>query len=122
YIEPQEDVVLPVNAELLSWAIENIVKNAIDSIDIEKEKQVVEIKLSVNEKYAFIDISDTGKGISSKIQKYIFKPGFSTKEHGWGLGLALAKRIVEEYHKGKILVSSSTNNGTKITIQLNKTL
>ena len=122
YIEPQEDVVMPVNAELLSWAIENIVKNAIDSIDIEKEKQVVEIKLSVNEKYAFIDISDTGKGISSKIQKYIFKPGFSTKEHGWGLGLALAKRIVEEYHKGKILVSSSTNNGTKITIQLNKTL
>ncbi len=120
YIEPEEDIILEVNAELLSWAIENIVKNALDSLDISKDKQEVEIRLSENEKYVFIDVTDTGRGIPNKIQKYIFKAGFSTKEHGWGLGLALAKRIVEQYHRGKIFIVSSTANGTRIRIQLRK--
>jgi len=64
---------------LLSWAIENIVKNALDSLDISKDKQEVEIRLSENEKYVFIDVTDTGRGIPNKIQKYIFKAGFLRK-------------------------------------------
>lgn len=119
-IEPEEDIFLEINAELLSWAIENIIKNALDSLDIEKDKQEVEIKLSENDKYVFIDVSDSGRGIPNKIQRYIFRAGFSTKEHGWGLGLALAKRIVEQYHKGKIFIASSSSIGTTIRIQLKK--
>lgn len=95
---------LPLNKTLLEWVIENLCKNAIDSIG---GSGTITINLEVKDKNVVIDISDTGKGIPRSNFKTIFKPGFTTKKRGWGLGLTLAKRIVEEYHKGKIFVKYS---------------
>lgn len=109
---------VPLNASLFSWVIENLCKNAIDAMNSNGT-----IQLSINEKnnLVFIDISDTGKGISKAYFKTVFQPGFTTKKRGWGLGLSLAKRIVENYHKGKIfLKQSEINKGTTFRIILNK--
>jgi len=107
-----------VNDHLFSWVVENLLRNALDSME---EKG--EIKVDTKEKgdNIIIDISDTGKGIPQANLKTVFKPGFSTKKRGWGLGLSLAKRIVKDYHKGKIFVQKSKiNEGTTFRIILPK--
>lgn len=96
---------IPLNAALFSWVIENICKNAIDAME---GQGVIEIILKEESNNLIIDISDTGKGIPASEQKSIFNPGYTSKKRGWGLGLSLAKRIINEYHKGKIFVKSST--------------
>lgn len=107
-----------LHAELFEWVIENLIKNALDSIPHENGKITLSIK-KIKHKVE-IEVADNGKGIDSKRRKDIFRPGYSTKRRGWGLGLSLSKRIIEEYHKGKIFVKSSTlNEGTIFKIIIN---
>lgn len=107
-----------INPQLFEWVIENLCKNAVDAMEGEGT-----ITLTVSHPQAgrvAIDVSDTGKGIRAKDLSNVFRPGFTTKKRGWGLGLSLAKRIVEEYHRGKIYVKSSTPGvGTTFRIELN---
>ena len=113
-----KEVFVPLNAALFEWVIENVSKNAIDSMEGNGE---IIIHISDTEKYAWIDISDTGKGIPKSAFKKIFNPGFTTKQRGWGLGLSLAKRIVEQYHNGRIFVRhSEVGKGSSIRIVMNK--
>ncbi|MDP1675808.1 MAG: HAMP domain-containing sensor histidine kinase [Bacteroidota bacterium] len=106
-----------VNSELFEWVIENLVKNALDAM--EDGKGSIVFSLSTEGKKTFIDVKDTGKGIDSSYQKDIFRPGFSTKKRGWGLGLSLCKRIIETYHNGKLSVLKSTvGEGTTFRIVL----
>ena len=115
---PSENIRVFHNASLMDWVIENLCKNAVDAM-----QGVGRLEVTVsNEKSAIaIDFKDSGKGVSSKNQKAIFEPGFSTKKRGWGLGLALVKRIIEEHHKGKVFVASSKiNEGTTFRILLPK--
>lgn len=105
-------------APLFEWVVENLCKNAVDAIDREGE---IRIQVIDAEDIYYIDVSDTGKGIPKKDFKAVFRPGFTTKKRGWGLGLSLAKRIVEEYHKGKIYVrKSELGQGTTFRIELKK--
>jgi len=109
---------VPLNASLFTWVIENLCKNAIDAMN-----NIGTIHISLTDKgdQVLIDVSDTGKGISKSYHKTVFQPGFTTKKRGWGLGLSLAKRIVENYHKGKIfLKQSEINKGTTFRIILQK--
>ena len=110
---------LPINAELFEWAMENVVKNAIDAIVPNQDGSYVKVISYQLEKDVIIIVEDTGKGIDKKNTNLIFKPGFSTKKRGWGLGLSLTKRIIEEYHKGKIeLVKSEQGKGAVFQITL----
>ena len=109
---------IPLNASLFSWVIENLCKNAIDAMN---NNGTIQVNISEKADQIYIDVSDTGKGISKAYFKTVFQPGFTTKKRGWGLGLSLAKRIVENYHKGKIfLKQSEINKGTTFRIILNK--
>jgi len=120
--ELKSNAKLPINAELFEWAIENVVKNAIDAIVPNQDGSYVKVISYQLEKEVIIIIEDTGKGIEKKNTNLIFKPGFSTKKRGWGLGLSLTKRIIEEYHKGKIeLVKSEQGKGAifQITLKVN---
>jgi two-component system, sporulation sensor kinase D len=113
-----KEIVIPVNSALFSWVIENVCKNAIDAITGDGE---IIIRVTENDQTAFIDISDNGKGIPKSAMKKIFKPGYTTKKTGWGLGLSLAKRIIEEYHDGKIFVRhSELGKGSSIRIAMKK--
>jgi hypothetical protein len=113
-----EEILVPVNPALFEWVIENVCKNAIDAIEGSGE---ITIRVSEADKYALIDISDTGKGIPKSAHKKIFNPGYTTKKRGWGLGLSLSKRIIDEYHNGKIFVKSSEmGKGSCIRIMMNK--
>jgi signal transduction histidine kinase len=115
---PDEKVVIPVNAALFEWVIENVFKNAVDSMEGSGE---ITVRITETERHALIDISDTGKGIPKSAFKKIFNPGFTTKQRGWGLGLSLAKRIIEEYHNGKIFVRhSEIGKGSCIRIVMNR--
>ena len=115
---PSEKILVNLNAQLYSWTIENLVRNAIDAM---KGKGELEIKLKQDPKRVFILVTDTGKGIPKNKFKRIFEPGFTTKKRGWGLGLSLSKRIIEKYHGGRIKVlRSEINKGTTIEIQLHK--
>ncbi|PIZ05336.1 MAG: ATP-binding protein, partial [Flavobacteriales bacterium CG_4_10_14_0_8_um_filter_32_5] len=105
------------NASLLSWVLENIIKNAVDAM---QGVGKIDIHVINQTQFIYIDISDTGTGISKNKQKTIFEPGFTTKKRGWGLGLSLSKRIIENYHKGKIFVKQSNEKGTTFRIVLNK--
>jgi signal transduction histidine kinase len=106
-----------INTPLIEWVMENLLRNALDAM--EDGKGSITIHLSEQNNKCIIDVTDTGKGISSDKFKTVFKPGYSTKKRGWGLGLALCKRIVEEYHQGKIVVKNSEiNNGTTFRIML----
>lgn len=108
-----------INPELFEWVIENLTKNSIDAIE-EKTGKII-YQISADKKFIYVDVIDTGKGIDLKFRKEIFRPGFSTKKRGWGLGLSLAKRIIEEYHNGKIFVkSSSPGKGSVMRIVLKK--
>ncbi|WP_026451062.1 sensor histidine kinase [Aequorivita capsosiphonis] len=113
---PEEPIYIEMNPQLLSWTIENLVKNGIDAM---KGKGAITISISKNSKYALVHITDTGKGLTKSEFRRIFTPGHTTKKRGWGLGLSLAKRIIEEYHKGKIRVLKSVpNQGTTMEIAL----
>lgn len=115
---PAENLVVRINASLFEWVIENLCKNSIDAMD---GQGVITLCVQDVDKKVLIDIEDTGKGISKSHYKSVFTPGFTTKKRGWGLGLSLAKRIVEEYHKGRIYVKSSElNKGTIFRIELKK--
>ncbi len=115
---PKKEIFAYINLQLFSWVIENLVKNAIDAME---GKGKIELIISENEKSVNITISDTGKGIPKNIQQQIFSPGFTTKKRGWGLGLSLAKRIIEDYHNGKISVQKSEiNKGATFVIMLKK--
>jgi signal transduction histidine kinase len=109
---------VPLNASLFTWVIENLCKNAIDAMN---NNGTIQITLAEKADQLYIDVADTGKGISKAYFKTVFQPGFTTKKRGWGLGLSLAKRIVENYHKGKIfLKQSEINKGTTFRIILNR--
>lgn len=108
-----EDLV-EINAELIAWVLENLIKNSIDSI---RGKGSITIDL-IWENTAMVMVRDTGSGIPKKIQKTIFRPGVTTKKRGWGLGLSLAKRIVEQYHGGKLRLVESSEKGSTFEIQL----
>lgn len=113
---PKTPVMALLNPELHSWTIENLMKNAVDAM---KGKGVLKINIEVEGPWIKINVSDSGKGIPKKQFKKIFEPGFTTKRRGWGLGLSLTKRIVEDYHKGKIRVlQSEIDKGTTIQISL----
>lgn len=114
-LENNQVVLVPLNRGLFEWVIENLVKNALDAIESGEGK----ISLAVIErsKHVFIDISDTGKGIEPTHRKEIFRPGFSTKRRGWGLGLSLSQRIIESYHRGKLYVKEA-NTGYRTTFRI----
>jgi hypothetical protein len=108
-----------INRDLFEWVIENLLKNALDAID--KTTGKITFNLFDSNGDLCIDVTDSGKGIDTKFRKDIFRPGFSTKMRGWGLGLSLSKRIIEDYHKGKlILLESAAGKGTTFRIKLNK--
>ncbi|MFW6309982.1 MAG: sensor histidine kinase [Prolixibacteraceae bacterium] len=116
--EPEEVIEVPLNAALFSWVIENLCKNAIDAME---NYGTITLALKENEESITLDITDTGKGVPKSQHKTIFQPGFSTKKRGWGLGLSLAKRIVENYHNGKIFIKwSEIGKGTTFRIVLDK--
>ncbi len=111
---PNEKIYLPLNAALHSWTIENLVKNAIDAM---KGKGSLKVSIETEGKVVKIKVSDTGKGIPKNQFTQVFEPGFTTKKRGWGLGLSLTKRIVQDYHKGKIkVIESEVGKGTTIQI------
>ena len=115
---PDREIVIPLNAPLFSWVLENLTKNAIDAME---DKGKVTVELTEDDDNVFIDISDTGKGLPRSMYKQIFQPGYTSKKRGWGLGLSLAKRIIENYHKGKIFVKNSVvGQGTTFRIILKK--
>ena len=116
-LEGVERIVM-LNAPLLQWVIENLLKNAVDAIS---GNGTIALQLHENEHEVMLDIADSGKGMDSATQRRIFEPGFTSKERGWGLGLPLAKRIIEQYHGGKLLLKSSQPGvGTTFRIVLKK--
>lgn len=116
--EKNDDLVLSINTTLFEWVIENLLKNAIDAM---RGNGFIEMNLTVLSHNIYIDIKDSGRGIQKSKFKTIFKPGYTTKDRGWGLGLSLSRRIVEDYHKGDIFVENSElNKGSCFRIVLNK--
>lgn len=116
---PNKPIFVPLNEELYSWTLENLIKNSIDAM---KGKGDIYISIEENAQDVSIYVRDSGKGIPKRMQKTIFTPGYTTKKRGWGLGLSLSKRIIEEYHLGKIRVLNSSPKGTtmQITLQTEK--
>lgn len=113
---PETPIYVQMNPQLFSWTIENLVKNGIDAM---RGKGKITISVEKNSKYALVHVVDTGKGLAKGEFKKIFTPGHTTKKRGWGLGLSLAKRIIEEYHNGKIKVLKSVlGEGTTMEISL----
>ncbi|MBR2026305.1 MAG: HAMP domain-containing histidine kinase [Alistipes sp.] len=113
-----ETVKAKLNVALFEWVVENLVKNALDAL---QGHGAVAVTIGEDSKYAWVDVSDTGKGIPKSKWKRIFEPGYTTKTRGWGLGLSLSRRIVEEYHKGKIaVVESEIGKGTTFRVTLKK--
>jgi signal transduction histidine kinase len=115
-VDVPEGLSAPLNSELFEWVIENLMKNGLDAIEMVGRVSVVAYEESG---YAVIDVIDTGKGIERVNWKNVFRPGYSTKKRGWGLGLSLARRIVEDYHGGSLqLAASRTGEGTTFRIKL----
>lgn len=115
---PEQDIIATINASLFEWVIENLCKNAVDAMGGQGR---ITLWMQEEGDRVVIEVSDTGKGIRKKDVGNVFKPGFTTKKRGWGLGLSLAKRIVEEYHKGRIFVKQSeVGKGTTFRIELKK--
>ena len=115
---PEDNVIVKMNAQLFEWVIENLCKNAVDAME---GKGRIDLTLTDEGNRVIVEVSDNGKGIKKKDIKNVFTPGFTTKKRGWGLGLSLAKRIVEEYHKGKIFVKESeVGVGTTFRIEILK--
>jgi signal transduction histidine kinase len=117
-IPRMHEIIVPLNAHLFSWVIENLCKNAIDAMG---GTGTISISVTADSKRVYVDVSDTGKGIPRSHHKTIFSPGYTSKKRGWGLGLTLSKRIIKNYHRGKIFVKSSApDQGTTFRIVLNK--
>jgi len=115
---PKEKIIIPFNPQLISWTLENLIKNGIDAM---KGKGLLKIRVNEFTPYIEILIEDSGSGMKKETASKIFKPGFTTKTRGWGLGLSLAKRIVEDFHQGKISVQKTTlGQGTTFQLTLNK--
>jgi signal transduction histidine kinase len=115
-ISEYNPIYVGLNAHLFDWVIENLLRNALDAMD---GKGIISASISSDAHQVYIDISDTGKGIPPANHKTVFQPGFTTKKRGWGLGLSLAKRIIEDYHEGKIFVKyGEENKGTTFSIVL----
>ena len=115
---PDHDVKVRMNASLFEWVVENLCKNAVDAM--EGCGRIV-LSLSDDDHKVVVEVTDNGKGIRKKDLKNVFKPGFTTKQRGWGLGLSLARRIVEDYHHGRIFVKSSeVNKGTTFRVELRR--
>ncbi|WP_299581857.1 HAMP domain-containing sensor histidine kinase [uncultured Sunxiuqinia sp.] len=115
-VDNEQSYDVPHNAALFSWVIENLCKNAVDAIESDG---IIRLQLSKNSKQTILDISDNGKGIPKSQYKTVFEPGYTTKKRGWGLGLSLARRIIENYHQGKIaLKHSEIGRGTTFRIVL----
>jgi ABC-type multidrug transport system fused ATPase/permease subunit len=106
---PMKNYEARLNSELFEWVIENLTKNALDAIEANSGK--ITYQICETQKDILIDVTDTGRGIDMKLRREVFRPGFSTKKRGWGLGLSLSKRIIEDYHNGKIFVKSSIVGG-----------
>ena len=120
FIKPNEKIITLLNSQLFSWTIENLIKNSIDSM---KGSGKIIIEINATKLLTDILIKDTGSGIDKKYFNKIFDPGYTSKKRGWGLGLSLSKRIIEDYHKGLIVVvSSKVGEGTTIKIQLKRTI
>lgn len=115
--QKNSEVFAKLNPSLFSWVLENLIKNSVDSMKGEGD---INIYITDQSQFVYVDIIDTGKGIPRAQQKTIFEPGFTTKQRGWGLGLSLVKRIIENYHEGKIFVKQSDEKGTTFRIVLNK--
>jgi two-component system, sporulation sensor kinase D len=114
----ENEYLIPLNEPLFEWVMENLCKNAIDAMDGEGK---IDIAIIEEDKHIIIDVADTGKGIQKSKFKTVFKPGYTSKQRGWGLGLTLCKRIIEVYHQGKIFVRASTiGKGTTFRMVLNK--
>lgn len=112
------EIPVRISAPLFDWVIENLLKNALDAME---GKGKIDVTLQQDAQTVTIDVADTGKGISKQNQASVFKPGFTTKKRGWGLGLSLSKRIVEQYHKGQLFIKySEPGKGTTFRIVLNK--
>jgi len=115
---PDHEVIVKMNASLFEWVVENLCKNAVDAME---GKGTITLTLFDDAQQVVIEVQDTGKGIKKKDLNSVFTPGFTTKKRGWGLGLSLAKRIVEEYHKGRIFVKQSeVGKGTTFRIEMKK--
>lgn len=115
---PERPIVVRMCSPLFEWVIENLCKNAIDAMNGEGQ---IDIHASQTDEWVYIDVTDTGKGIQKGHFNSVFSPGFTTKKRGWGLGLSLAKRIIESYHKGRIYVKhSELNKGTTFRIELKR--
>ena len=115
---PPREVIIPLDTALFSWVLENLTKNAIDAMT---DRGKLTVEMTEDAENVFIDVTDTGKGMQRSLYKEVFRPGFTSKKRGWGLGLSLARRIVEDYHKGKIFVkSSSLGHGTTFRVLLKK--
>ncbi len=115
---PEDGVLLPLNRQLFSWTLENLIKNGIDAM---KGKGTIGVRIENQVNSVAITVSDTGAGMKKDLYKKIFSPGFTSKKRGWGLGLSLAKRIITDYHKGKISVKNSVlGQGTTFEIILKK--
>ena len=111
-----DDHPVMLSQELFEWVMENLTKNAVDAMD---GVGTITITTGTDRDKAFVEVSDTGKGIARKNFKNVFNPGFTTKKRGWGLGLTLVKRIIEDYHRGTIFVKESTpGKGTTFRIEL----
>lgn len=111
---PEDEFIVPINRQLFSWVIENLIRNAIDAIEGQGS---IKLELTESGKYVRIDVTDSGKGLTRNQYRAIFRPGYTTKQRGWGLGLSLARRIVEDYHSGKIyVVRSEIGQGTTFRI------
>ncbi len=116
--KPDREIKVRLNQQLLGWTLENLVKNAADAV---RGKGEIKMEITEDEKWAYLHLSDTGKGIAKKDFKRIFKPGETSKKRGWGLGLSLAKRIIEDYHEGKIRVlKSEQGKGSTFEVKLKK--
>jgi signal transduction histidine kinase len=119
-LEYKSPITVQLNSELFEWVIENLIKNGLDAIENGSGK--ITISLSSRQKFVNIDVTDTGKGIDMTYRKEVFRPGFSTKKRGWGLGLSLSQRIIEIYHSGKLILKDSKPGlGTTFRIKLRKT-
>ena len=115
---PKRPLLVRMNTPLIEWVVENLCKNAVDAMG---GNGVITVTVTHDEEKAYIEVADTGKGIPMSMRRRVFEPGFTTKKRGWGLGLSLAKRIMEEYHKGKIFVKKSgIGKGATFRMELKK--
>lgn len=115
--EVESGLTAPLNTELFEWVIENLIKNALDAL--QSDPGVIKIKAYTNNQKVYIEVEDNGNGIDRRQWKNVFRPGYSTKKRGWGLGLSLSKRIVEDYHGGELQIAQSkVNEGTTFRIAL----